>query len=126
MDYVEPTPDERQRAANAYAFWILALPEFAATARPSSGWFRGHIRQAAMLGLFETILFLIVLALPAMAIGLLVAVRVPVGIVATMWIYGIGFVLDAAAVVLQIMLGFALAARAARGERFTVAFLPRR
>lgn len=125
MDYVEPTPDERQRAANAYAFWVLALPELAAAARPGSAWFRGHIRQAALLGLFETLALIVVLALPAMLIGLLIALHLPIGATATIWIYAIGFLLDIATVVLEVALSLALAARAARGERFTIAFLPR-
>ncbi|TAM58214.1 hypothetical protein EPN52_11280 [bacterium] len=125
MEYVEPTPEERQRAAGAYAFWVLALPELAPAARPASAWFRAHIRQAVALGLVETAALLIVLALPAVLVGVALALRLPVGTAATVWIYALGFVLDVAAIVLGLALNVALAARAARGERFTIAFLPR-
>lgn len=125
MEYVEPTPEERQRAANAYIFWVLALPELVAAARPSSAWFRAHVRQATMLGLVGTTALIVVLALPAILIGILIALRAPIGTTATIWIYAFGFLLDIATFVLELALGFALAARAARGERFTIAFLPR-
>jgi len=126
MDYLEPTPEERQRAANAYACWLLALPELAASARPGSAWFRGHVRQAVLLGLIEALVLVIVLAAPAILIGVMLALRVPLGTTATVWIYAVGFVADVVVFVLEVTLGFALAARAARGERFRIAFLPRR
>ncbi|MDE2570898.1 MAG: hypothetical protein KGM44_00055 [bacterium] len=125
MDYAEPTAEERQRAANAYAFWILAVPELGASARPGSAWFRGHIRQALMLGLAETAILIGVLAAPALLVGLLLLVHVPLTARATVWIYAAGFLIDAGVFVLAVALGFSLAARAARGERFSVAFVRR-
>lgn len=126
MDFVEPSREERQRAANAYVCWVLALPDLAATAQPSSAWFRGHLRQALALGLIEGAVLIAVVALPALLTGALLAMHVAITTRATVWIYAVGVVADVAAFAIAVTLGFALAARAARGERFSVAFLPRR
>jgi hypothetical protein len=105
-----------QRAAGAYLVWPLALAALIREAPGASRWTRIHTRQALMFGLSASGGFVILMALPLLTV--LVDSGVSTG--ATVSIYAAGLSLDAIVFVVLTVLAFSYAARARRGELFTI------
>jgi uncharacterized membrane protein len=82
----------------------------------STAWARLHARQALVLGALNSLLFFVVLALP-----LIVVVAIPaITTGATIGVYAAGLVCDAVVGIGLMFVGIRYAARAARGELFSI------
>jgi uncharacterized membrane protein len=105
-----------QRASSAYLVWPLALAALLREAPAASRWTRIHTRQALTFGLAAGIGYIVLLALP------LIIVIADAGISTgmTVWICTAGLVLDAIVFLVLTVLAFSYAARAGRGELFTI------
>ena len=106
-----------QRAAGAYLVWPLAAVALVRELPGASRWTRIHTRQALTFGLLASIGYLVVLALPLM-IELASGFAIATG--TTVWIYAFGMVLDLVTFILLTVFAFSYAARAGRGELFTI------
>lgn len=105
-----------QRASSAYLVWPLALAALLREPPDTSRWSRIHTRQALTFGLVAGIGFLIVLALPMLVV--IADAGISTGL--TEVVYTAGLLLDAIAFIMLTVLAFSYAARAARGELFTI------
>jgi uncharacterized membrane protein len=105
-----------QRAASAYLVWPLAVAALVREPPDASRWTRIHTRQALTFGLLASVGFVVVMALP------LIAVIADAGIStgATVDVYMAGLLLDAIVFVVLTVLAFSYFARAGRGELFTI------
>jgi hypothetical protein len=112
---VEEQPDY-QHASSAYLVWPLALAALLREDPAASRWSRIHTRQALMFGLTATLGYLVLLALPM----LVVIADASISTGATVAVYAAGLLLDAIAFVALAYFAFSYAARAARGELFTI------
>jgi uncharacterized membrane protein len=106
-----------QRASTAYLIWPLALAALVREEPGASRWSRIHRRQALTFGLLASIGYIVLMALP-----LLVVVFAGGGISTgtTIMVYTVGMLLDVIALIVMFILAFSYAARAARGELFTI------
>jgi hypothetical protein len=96
--------------------WPLALAALMREDPAASRWSRIHTRQALTFGLVASLGFLIVLALPL----LIVIFNDGISTGATLGVYAAGMVLDVLGVIALAVLAFSYAARATRGELFTI------
>lgn len=105
-----------QRAAGAYVVWPLALAAVIQEAPTASRWSRIHARQALAFGVCATAGYLVLMALP------LIVVLADAGISTgtTVAVYAVGLGLDALGFVALAVLACSYAARAGRGELFTI------
>jgi hypothetical protein len=105
-----------QRASSAYLVWPLALAALLREDPAASRWTRIHTRQALTFGLAASLGFVVLLALP------LIVVIADAGISTgtTVGVYTAGLLLDAIVFVALTVFAFSYAARAARGELFTI------
>jgi uncharacterized membrane protein len=103
-------------ASGAYLVWPLALATLIREDPAASRWTRIHTRQALTFGLLASIGYVVVLALPM----LIVIVDSGISTGMTVGIYTAGLALDAIAFVVLTVLAFSYAARARRGELFTI------
>jgi uncharacterized membrane protein len=96
--------------------WPLALAALIREAPAESRWTRIHTRQALTFGVVATIGYLVLLAIP------LVIVIVDPGIStgATVGVYAAGLAIDAIVFIVLAVFAFTCAARAGRGELFTI------
>ncbi len=105
-----------ERAGTAYLIWPLALIGLVREEADASTWSRIHTRQAVMYGLCAIAGALTLFALPLVAV-----VFVPgISTAATVWIYSAGLFVDVFALVWFILATLVYAARANRGELFTI------
>jgi hypothetical protein len=105
-----------QHASSAYLVWPLALATLLREDPAASRWSRIHTRQALTFGLAATIGYLILLALPMFVV--IGDAGISTG--QTVIVYTAGLLLDAIVFVALAYFAFAYAARAARGELFTI------
>ena len=105
-----------QSAASAYLVWPLAVAALIRENPGASRWSRIHTRQALTFGLAASAGFLIVLALPL----LIVIFNAGISTGTTVAVYAAGIALDLLFVIVLAVLAFTYAARAARGELFTI------
>ena len=112
---LEEQPDY-EHAASAYLVWPLALAAVVREPPDASRWTRIHSRQALTFGIVATLGFLIVLALPL----IVVIADATISTGATLTVYAVGIVLDLIVFVGLTVLAFSYAARAGRGELFTI------
>jgi uncharacterized membrane protein len=105
-----------QGASVAYLVWPLALAALLREAPAASRWTRIHTRQALTFGLAASIGYVILLALPL----IIVIADASISTGMTEWVYTAGLVADAIVFVILMVLAFSYAARAARGELFTI------
>jgi len=105
-----------QRASSAYLVWPLALATLIREPAAASRWARIHTRQALMFGLAASIGYLVLLALPL----LVVISDAGISTGTTVGVYMAGLVLDAIVFIVLTVLAFSYAARAGRGELFTI------
>jgi len=108
----------RQRAANAYAIWPLAVLDLFREPAEATAWSRLHTRQAFVFGIAGTVAYVVLLALP-----LLILIAVPplaASPTGTVWLYAVGLLADVvgAFVLLGLMLSYR--ARTLRGELFSI------
>ena len=96
--------------------WPLALADLVREGEDASIWSRLHARQALVFGLLASVAFVIVLALPLLAV--LAVPSISAG--ATITVYGVGLLADMAAAIAWLVIGLRFAARAARGDLFSV------
>jgi hypothetical protein len=113
---IEEQPDDYQSAASAYLVWPLALAALMREDPGASRWSRIHTRQALTFGLVASLGFLFVLALPL----LIVIFDDGISTGATLGVYAAGMAVDVLAVIALAVLAFSYAARATRGELFTI------
>jgi uncharacterized membrane protein len=105
-----------QRAAGAYLVWPLALAAIIQESPTASRWSRIHARQALAFGVVAGLGYLVLMALPLIAIVADPAISTG----ATVLVYAVGLGLDAIVFVALAILAFSYAARAGRGELFTI------
>lgn len=105
-----------QHASSAYLVWPLALAALLREDPAASRWSRIHTRQALTFGLTATAGYLLLLALPM----LVVIGDAGISTGTTVAVYGAGLALDAVAFIALAYFAFSYAARAARGELFTI------
>ena len=111
----------RQRAANAYAIWPLAVLDLFREPAEATAWSRLHTRQAFAFGIAATLAYLVLLALP-----LLILIVIPPlagSLTAVVWLYAAGLLADVvgAFVLLGLMLSYR--ERTLRGELFSIPYL---
>jgi uncharacterized membrane protein len=108
--------EDYQRAAGAYLVWPLALAALIQEQPTASRWSRIHTRQALAFGVLATLGYLVLMALP------LIAIIADPGISTgtTVLVYAVGLGLDAVVFVALVASAFSFAARAGRGELFTI------
>jgi uncharacterized membrane protein len=105
-----------QHASSAYLVWPLALAALLREDPAASRWSRIHTRQAFAFGLTATVGYLVLLALPMLVV--LADGGISTG--ATVAVYAAGIALDLVAFIALSYWAFSFAARAARGELFTI------
>jgi uncharacterized membrane protein len=105
-----------QSASSAYLVWPLAVAALVREKPEASRWTRIHTRQALTFGLFASIGYLIVMALPLIVVIGFSGISTG----ATVGLYAFGLLLDVVAFIALAVLAFSYAARAARGELFTI------
>jgi uncharacterized membrane protein len=106
-----------QRAAGAYLVWPLAVVALVREQPEASRWTRIHARQALMFGLVAGAGYVVLLALPLIG-ELISGFALSTG--ATVWVYAGGMALDLIVFIVLTVLAFSYAARAGRGELFTI------
>jgi hypothetical protein len=105
-----------QRASSEYLVWPLALATLIREPAAASRWSRIHTRQALTFGLAASIAYLVLLALPLLVV--ISDAGISTGM--TVGVYMAGLVLDAIVFIVLTVLAFSYAARAGRGELFTI------
>jgi hypothetical protein len=108
--------EDYQRAASAYLVWPLALAAIVREAPEASRWSRIHTRQALAYGVLATVGFVLLMGLPLIVV--IADAQISTG--ATVAVYAVGLVLDLIAFVVLLALAASYAARAGRGELFTI------
>ena len=108
----------RQRAANAYVVWPLAVLDLFREPAEATAWSRLHTRQAFVYGIVATLAYVVLLALP-----LLLILAIPPlarSTTAVVWIYALGLFADIIAAF--VLMGFTLSCRerTLRGELFSI------
>lgn len=117
-EQVDPTPEERQRAAMAYLVWPVAVLDLL-QARNATRWFQLHLRQAALLGVAASSIIVVVMLLPLVIVLLLNDPNA--GTIE--WIYTPGFLCDFVLSIGAFGYAIRLSARAARGEHIEVPYI---
>jgi len=82
----------------------------------STAWARLHARQALVLGALNSLAFFVVLALPLVAVLAIPSISTSL----TIGVYAAGLVADVVVGVGLLLVGVRYAARAARGELFSI------
>jgi len=111
----------RQRAANAYAVWPLAMLDLVREPEDATAWSRLHTRQACVYGIVATIAYLVLLALP-----FLIVLAVPPlagSTTAVVWLYALGLFADIIGALAALGLSLSFRERALRGELFAIRFV---
>jgi uncharacterized membrane protein len=108
--------EEHRRAATGYLLWPVAFADFVREGDDGTLWARFHSRQAFVFGALSFVAFLVVLALPLVAV--LATPAITTG--TTIAIYIAGLIADALAVITITVLTVRFSARAARGELFEI------
>jgi hypothetical protein len=111
----------RQRAANAYAVWPLAVLDLFREPSEATAWSRLHTRQAFVYGIVATLAYVLLLALP-----LLLVIAVPPlagSLTAVVWVYAVGLLADIVGAFVLMGLSLSYRERALRGELFAIRFV---
>ncbi len=114
-------PDLRQRAANAYVVWPLAVLDVFREPPDATAWSRLHTRQALVYGIVGTLAYLVLLALP-----FLIYVAIPPlagSLGAIVWIYALGLLADIVGAFVLMGLSLSYRERALKGELFAIRFV---
>jgi len=113
--------DVRQRAANAYVVWPLAVLDLFREPEDATAWSRLHTRQAFVYGVAATLAYLILLALPLLL--LIVIPPLAGSTTAVVWIYSLGLFADILGALFLFGLSMSFRERALRGELFAVPYV---
>lgn len=111
----------RQRAANAYVVWPLAVLDLFREPPESTAWSRLHTRQAFVYGIAATLAYLVLLALP-----LILTVLIPPlagSTTAIVVIYSLGLVADLVGALVLFALSMRYRERALRGQLFAIPYV---
>jgi hypothetical protein len=110
------TTELRQRAANAYLVWPLAVLDLFREPPDATGWSRLHTRQAFVYGIAAAFAYVVLLALPLLVVIALPGIP-PAGVV---WLYALGVLADFVGALFLFGYSMSLRDRTLRGELFTV------
>jgi hypothetical protein len=111
----------RQRAANAYVVWPLAVLDLFREPPEATAWSRLHTRQAFVYGIAATLAYLVLLALPLL---LLIAIPPLAGsTTAVVWIYALGLMADVVGALVLFGLSMRFRERTLRGELFPIRYV---
>jgi hypothetical protein len=113
--------EQRQRAANAYVVWPLAVLDLFREPEDATAWSRLHTRQAFVYGIAAALAYLVLLALP-----LLLVIAIPPlagSTTAVVWISSLGLFADILGALFWFGLSMSLRERALRGELFAVPYV---
>jgi len=111
----------RQRAANAYVVWPLAVLDLFREPPDATAWSRLHTRQAFVYGIVAALAYVVLLAVP-----LLLVVAIPAlarSTTAVVWIYAIGLCADIVAAFVLLGLCMRYRERTLRGELFAIRYV---
>jgi uncharacterized membrane protein len=111
----------KQRAANAYIVWPLAVLDLFREPPEATAWTRLHTRQAFVYGIGATLAYLVLLALP-----LLLVLAIPPlagSVTAVVWIYALGLLADIVGAFVLMGLSLSYRERALRGELFAIPYV---
>ncbi len=96
--------------------WPLALANIVRDGDDATIWARIHARQGLVFGLIASVVMCLVLAFP-----LVVVIAVPaISTSATIAVYGVGLIVDIVAGIAFVVVALTFAARAGRGELFSI------
>ncbi|MDQ6926078.1 MAG: hypothetical protein M3154_07565 [Candidatus Eremiobacteraeota bacterium] len=110
--------DLRQRAANAYIVWPLAVLDLFREPAEATAWSRLHTRQALVYGIVATLVYVALLALP-----LLILIAIPPiagSMTAVVWVYALGLLADIVGAFALMGLSLTYRERTLRGELFAI------
>jgi uncharacterized membrane protein len=111
----------KQRAANAYVVWPLAVLDLFREPPEATAWSRLHTRQAFVYGVAVTFAYVVLLAIPLL---LILAIPPLTGsTAAVVWIYGIGLLADIVGAFILLGLSLRYRERALRGELFAIPYV---
>ena len=116
----QPSNDDHGRAALGYLVWPVSLLDLVRS-EGETFWSRLHARQAAILGMLGTLLFLASLALPL----ILIVAWPGIGTRATILLYSVGIAVDLVVGVSLVLVSIAYASRASKGELFAIPVVTR-
>jgi hypothetical protein len=108
----------RQRAANAYAVWPLAVLDLFREPPETTAWSRLHTRQAFVFGIVATLAYLVLLALPFLIVVAIPPLSGSTG--AVVWLYALGLFADIVGAFVVMGLALSYRERALRGELFAI------
>lgn len=116
---VDRADAETRIVSLAYLVWPVAIYDRIAPRADASNWYRFHMRQALWFGNLAAAASLAAFLWPLLASFFVT------GIGATIWMYVVAMVLDAALFVLWLILAIRYSQRAARGELFDIPWVAR-
>ncbi|HTD33546.1 MAG TPA: hypothetical protein VK665_07795 [Candidatus Elarobacter sp.] len=111
----------RQRAANAYVVWPLAVLDLFREPPDATAWSRLHTRQAFVYGIAGTLAYLVLLALP-----LILTILIPPlagSSTAIVVIYSLGLFADILGALFWFGLSMSYRERALRGQLFAIPYV---
>jgi uncharacterized membrane protein len=113
--------DLRQRAANAYIVWPLAVLDLFREPAEATAWSRLHTRQAFVYGVVATVAYVVLLALPLLL--LLAIPPLAASTTAVVILYAIGLLADIVGAFALLGLSLSFRERALRGELFAIPYV---
>jgi hypothetical protein len=111
----------KQRAANAYIVWPLAVLDLFREPPEATAWSRLHTRQAFVYGVAATAAYLVLLALP-----LIIVLAIPPlagAVTAVVWVYALGLLADIVGAFVLMGLSMSFRERTLRGELFAIPYV---
>jgi hypothetical protein len=120
-DGTDTDTELRQRAANAYAVWPLAVLDLFREPPEATAWSRLHTRQAFVFGIVGTLAYLVLLALPFLIVVAIPPLGASTG--AVVWLYALGLFADIVGAFVVMGLCLSFRERALRGELFAIRFV---
>jgi len=113
--------DLRQRAANAYIVWPLAVLDLFREPPEATAWSRLHTRQAFVYGISANVAYLVLLALPLLLI--LIVPPLATSTSAIVVVYALGLLADIIGAFALMGLSLSYRERALRGDLFAIPYV---
>ena len=113
--------DLRQRAANAYIVWPLAVLDLVREPAEATAWSRLHTRQAFVYGIVASVAYVVLLALPLLL--LLAIPPLAASTTAVVILYAVGLLADIVAAFVLLGLSLTFRERALRAELFAIPYV---
>ena len=98
----------------------MAVYETLAVKEQQSNWFQFHTRQALWFGILAAAAAFVALLWPLLASAIVGTLAGGAVVGATLWIYGLAFLVDLAVFAVVLVLAVGYSRRAARGEMFEI------